>query len=163
MNKSPRYIHTKLTARIESLMPHPPHSPPSSPSLTPDSPSTPLTDDHDDYTLNSSSNTTGPGGRPSHSHMNSSTPIISKSRINLHIRDHDHERGLGSHNHSAKSSAVHGLNATLGLVIHGAADGIALGASSLSGRGSLGLVVFLAVLVHKGEWHLPSMLKSYLP
>jgi zinc transporter 9 len=49
------------------------------------------------------------------------------------------------------SSFAHGLNATLGLVIHGAADGIALGASSLSGNGSLGLVVFLAVLVHKGE------------
>jgi zinc transporter 9 len=66
------------------------------------------------------------------------------------MRDHDHDRERG-HHHSAKSSAVHGLNATLGLVIHGAADGIALGASSLSGRGSLGLVVFLAVLVHKGE------------
>ena len=49
------------------------------------------------------------------------------------------------------SSFAHGLNATLGLVIHGAADGIALGASSLSGNGSLGLVVFLAVLVHKGK------------
>ena len=48
-------------------------------------------------------------------------------------------------------SAIHGLNATLGLVIHGAADGIALGASSLSESGSLGFIVFLAVLVHKGE------------
>lgn len=47
-------------------------------------------------------------------------------------------------------AAAHGLSATLGLVIHGAADGIALGASSLSGRAELGLIVFLAVLVHKG-------------
>ncbi|ODN82337.1 hypothetical protein L198_07757 [Cryptococcus wingfieldii CBS 7118] len=52
---------------------------------------------------------------------------------------------------AATVSAVHGLNATLGLVIHGAADGIALGASSLaSSNSSLGLVVFLAVLIHKG-------------
>lgn len=62
----------------------------------------------------------------------------------MHIED-----GLDRESLSG-GSAVHGLNATLGLVIHGAADGIALGASSLSGRGSLGLVVFLAVLVHKG-------------
>lgn len=43
-----------------------------------------------------------------------------------------------------------GLSATLGLVIHGAADGIAIGASSLTGTAELGLVVFLAVLIHKG-------------
>ena len=48
------------------------------------------------------------------------------------------------------SEMVRGLNATLGLVIHGAADGIALGASSLTGKGNLGLIVFIAVLVHKG-------------
>lgn len=47
-------------------------------------------------------------------------------------------------------AAAHGLSATLGLVIHGAADGIALGASSLTGNAKLGMVVFLAVIVHKG-------------
>lgn len=71
----------------------------------------------------------------------------------MHIED-----GLDRESLSG-GSAVHGLNATLGLVIHGAADGIALGASSLSGRGSLGLVVFLAVLVHKGKR--PSTLPSH--
>lgn len=50
---------------------------------------------------------------------------------------------------------MEGLNATLGLVIHGAADGIALGASSRSGSGSLGLIVFMAVLVHKGASPIP--------
>ncbi|KAI5449755.1 hypothetical protein NCC49_004045 [Naganishia albida] len=50
----------------------------------------------------------------------------------------------------ASGRGVAGLNATLGLVIHAMADGIALGASSLSGSGGLGLVVFLAVIVHKG-------------
>ncbi|GMK59240.1 hypothetical protein CspeluHIS016_0702550 [Cutaneotrichosporon spelunceum] len=47
-------------------------------------------------------------------------------------------------------ATAHGMSATLGLVIHGLADGIALGASSLSDNSQLGLVVFLAVLVHKG-------------
>lgn len=50
----------------------------------------------------------------------------------------------------ASGRGVAGLNATLGLVIHAMADGVALGASSLSGSGGLGLVVFLAVIVHKG-------------
>lgn len=51
----------------------------------------------------------------------------------------------------ADHATAHGMSATLGLVIHGLADGIALGASSLSDNKQLGLVVFLAVLVHKGE------------
>lgn len=45
---------------------------------------------------------------------------------------------------------------TLGLVIHGLTDGLALGVSSLakdeSGAASkLSLIVFLAVIIHKGE------------
>lgn len=65
----------------------------------------------------------------------------------MHIRD----MKFGNRNNAKwAGSGLDGLNATLGLVIHGAADGIALGASSLSGRGSLGLIVFLAVLIHKG-------------
>ena len=88
-------------------------------------------------------------------HMDPNTPIIPKR---LHIRERDHESGG---KRSFKDSAVQGLNATLGLVIHGAADGIALGASSLSGRGSLGLIVFIAVLVHKGKSTPPS--SSSLP
>lgn len=70
----------------------------------------------------------------------------------MHVRDgsddvfhHDH-RG----DWAASGGSAAGLNAVLGMVIHGAADGIALGASSLSGKGNLGLIVFLAVLVHKG-------------
>lgn len=115
-------------------MPHPPESPPPSPPSTPDRPS--------GSASRSSSIESLEHSRPAPSHVNSSTPIIQKKR--MHIED-----GL-DRDGSSSGSAVHGLNATLGLVIHGAADGIALGASSLSGRGSLGLVVFLAVLVHKG-------------
>ncbi len=50
----------------------------------------------------------------------------------------------------ASGGGIAGLNATLGLVIHAMADGIALGSSSLSPSSGLGLVVFLAVIVHKG-------------
>ena len=84
--------------------------------------------------------------RPEYRHADSSTPIIPKR---LHIREAESPRKGGTGTTSV--NAIHGLNATLGLVIHGAADGIALGASSLSDNGSLSLIVFLAVLVHKGE------------
>lgn len=127
-------------------MPHPPHSPPSSTPSSPDMPDTPLNNDYDQDQEEERI-------RPLPHHMNSSTPIVPKR---LHIRDpvnrrsrpHTHQ-GQGQGN-KGKGSWAQGLNATLGLVIHGAADGIALGASSLSGKGSLGLVVFLAVLIHKG-------------
>jgi zinc transporter 9 len=77
--------------------------------------------------------------------MDSRTPIMSKR---LHVRElhEDLERS----SRQPPRVSMEGLNATLGLVIHGAADGIALGASSRSGSGSLGLIVFMAVLVHKG-------------
>jgi len=43
-----------------------------------------------------------------------------------------------------KSSAT-----TIGLVIHAAADGIALAASSFVSQASTGLIVFLALMIHK--------------
>jgi len=115
-------------------MPHPPETPPSSPLSSPDRPSL---DDSPSGSVHSQER------RPYPVHVNSSTPIVQKKR--MHMED-------GMESERQASSFAHGLNATLGLVIHGAADGIALGASSLSGNGSLGLVVFLAVLVHKGEF-----------
>jgi zinc transporter 9 len=45
---------------------------------------------------------------------------------------------------SPKSSAT-----TIGLVIHAAADGIALAASSFVSQASTGFVVFMALLIHK--------------
>ncbi|ORY35533.1 Zinc/iron permease [Naematelia encephala] len=125
-----------LMLLIESLTPHPPHSPPSSPSSTPPTIHTPLTAISPDRRSLES-------GRPSPHHLNSSSPMIPKR---MHVSDVDESGRKNPH----PQGGVQGLNATLGLVIHGAADGIALGASSLSGSGSLGLVVFLAVLVHKG-------------
>lgn len=47
------------------------------------------------------------------------------------------------------SHASRGASTTIGLVIHAAADGIALGASSSTADTNLGLVVFLAIMVHK--------------
>ena len=47
------------------------------------------------------------------------------------------------------SHTSRGASTTIGLVIHAAADGIALGASSSTTDTNLGLVVFLAIMVHK--------------
>lgn len=132
-------------------MPHPPETPLSSEPSTPDRAPSPLGHSHGSPSgsMDSTDRT-----RPYPVHVNSSTPIVQKKR--MHVED-----GLQGGQSSA-ASAVHGLNATLGLVIHGAADGIALGASSLSGRGSLGLVVFLAVLVHKGKSSHHSVLLQHM-
>ncbi len=47
-------------------------------------------------------------------------------------------------------SAQRSFSTTLGLVIHAAADGIALGASHSSGGStSLGFIIFLAIMIHK--------------
>ncbi|EIW68171.1 hypothetical protein TREMEDRAFT_71929 [Tremella mesenterica DSM 1558] len=123
-----------LMLLIESLTPHPPHSLPPSPSSSSDSLANPL------YT-EGSGRPSLESGRPPSVHMNSATAIVTRPK-RLHVDD--------GKDRATTQGGIHGLNATLGLVIHGAADGIALGASSLSERGSLGLIVFLAVMVHKG-------------
>lgn len=51
------------------------------------------------------------------------------------------------------SDVVHALPLTLGLAIHGLTDGMALGVSSMTANThtpDLSLIVFLALLVHKG-------------
>ncbi|KAJ3085331.1 hypothetical protein HK102_000106 [Quaeritorhiza haematococci] len=73
--------------------------------------------------------------------------------------------GQGSHSHHVSHIAVSDLrdtvllqhqhhhdkklSATIGLVVHAAADGIAMGAASASGRASLEIIVFLAIMLHK--------------
>lgn len=54
---------------------------------------------------------------------------------------------LGSFTPSPKQTRS--LATTLGLVIHAAADGIAMGASATASNLSVGLIIFLAILVHK--------------
>ncbi|KAL8830995.1 MAG: hypothetical protein Q9170_005480, partial [Blastenia crenularia] len=52
--------------------------------------------------------------------------------------------------HANQTPSQRSFSTTLGLVIHAAADGIALGASHSSGSStSLGLVIFLAIMIHK--------------
>jgi len=48
---------------------------------------------------------------------------------------------------SSKSKAT--WTATLGLVVHAAADGIALGAASATSRFNVELIVFMAIMLHK--------------
>lgn len=55
--------------------------------------------------------------------------------------------GSASPPHSASSLPKGTFSTTLGLVIHAAADGIALGASS--SQPSLSFIIFLAIMVHK--------------
>lgn len=102
--------------------------------------------------------TTDPTEIPAHLRMNSRTALFpSNHRTNINRWRHrdsntsDLEDRCQEAMGGASGRGVAGLNATLGLVIHAMADGVALGASSLSGSGGLGLVVFLAVIVHKGE------------
>lgn len=60
------------------------------------------------------------------------------------------EDGLESFEDPMDSQAVPQSSATtIGLVIHAAADGIALAASSFISRSSVGFIVFLALMIHK--------------
>ncbi|KAJ3072856.1 hypothetical protein HDU98_002779 [Podochytrium sp. JEL0797] len=79
--------------------------------------------------------------------------------------DHSHggaeEKGelIGSQPHAASSSssgmesiralASGSSSATIGLIVHAAADGIALGAALSSDASNLGFIVFLAIMLHK--------------
>ncbi|KAL8705262.1 MAG: hypothetical protein Q9201_001593 [Fulgogasparrea decipioides] len=52
--------------------------------------------------------------------------------------------------YNSHQTSKRSLSTTLGLVIHAAADGIALGASHSSGSStSLGFIIFLAIMIHK--------------
>ncbi len=51
--------------------------------------------------------------------------------------------------HVVSSRPARTLSTTIGLVIHAAADGIALGASSSTANMNLGFMVFLAIMFHK--------------
>ncbi|KAF2965824.1 hypothetical protein GQX73_g7734 [Xylaria multiplex] len=65
----------------------------------------------------------------------------------LSVNDEESEGFLGSLTPTPKQSRS--LATTTGLVIHAAADGIAMGASVSSPDKKLGLIVFIAIMVHK--------------
>lgn len=50
---------------------------------------------------------------------------------------------------SAGSGSAKGSSAFVGLVVHAAVDGVALGAAVAEGDASLGLLVFMAIMLHK--------------
>lgn len=46
------------------------------------------------------------------------------------------------------------MTATLGLVVHAAADGVALGAAATTSQADVELIVFVAIMLHKVNFHL---------
>lgn len=63
------------------------------------------------------------------------------------VDEEESEGFLGSLTPSPKQTRS--LATTTGLVIHAAADGIAMGASATTSNTSVGLIIFFAILVHK--------------
>lgn len=61
--------------------------------------------------------------------------------------DEESERFLGSESEGSQQSRS--VSTTTGLVIHAAADGIAMGASSSTSNARLGFIVFVAIMIHK--------------
>lgn len=103
-----------------------------------------------------------------HSHS-ISVPLVKTStsdvQFDVDLDELEREQGLGPSEERVGTSTQGDSNAavkqqrafplTIGLVMHGLADGLALGASALSDAGAesssdLSLVVFLALLIHKG-------------
>lgn len=76
------------------------------------------------------------GGSHGHSH-GGETPKAEAAKL-LESGEHEH-----SHSEAKASTA------TIGLVVHAAADGLALGAASASDHPSLQIIVFLAIMLHK--------------
>lgn len=79
------------------------------------------------------------------------TSYISLESLGLHrtsSRPDEPDVDSGVHHVGAHSSS-RPSSLTTGLVIHAAADGIALGASSTSSSGKLGFIVFVALMIHK--------------
>lgn len=100
----------------------------------------------------------------SHSHPHSELPTISvtspKSPLHFDIdleelaQGHDLRADAGNQTATVECESRRPERAyplTLGLVMHGLADGLALGVSALDNTGSdLSLVVFFALVIHKG-------------
>ncbi|PWY97406.1 Zinc/iron permease [Testicularia cyperi] len=82
-------------------------------------------------------------------HQDSSSPLLQRqgSHASLaHLRPHPRRSASSA---SIQTSFGQALTTIVGLLIHAAADGIAMGASSASGDQALTMVVFVAIMVHK--------------
>ena len=123
-----------------------------------------------------------------HSHSMDSSPIpLSKARIPDSMASVEFDAELGDMHHDTiplehrRVSSSPTLDAgtdnerafplLLGLVIHGSADGLALGVANLSNTltgtpNAISVVVFLALILHKGMHHsatLPVIMPKYFP
>jgi zinc transporter 9 len=68
----------------------------------------------------------------------------------LHVAPSAHHDSVSLETENAASSVISTKrSATLGLLVHAAADGIAMGAVSATHRSALELVIFFAILLHK--------------
>jgi solute carrier family 39 (zinc transporter), member 9 len=84
-----------------------------------------------------------------------SSDVSFDANIDLEILEREQNSSISRRRSDMTTSGpeVHALPMTLGLVVHGIADGMALGVSALdNGQAShnLSIIVFLALLVHKG-------------
>jgi solute carrier family 39 (zinc transporter), member 9 len=103
----------------------------------------------------------------SHTHTLPSISLNSSKPLDVHfdvdLGELERQEGVGHAGHMRTSDALsRGLEIdtrrperayplTVGLVMHGLADGLALGVSALSNTETdLSLVVFLALIIHKG-------------
>lgn len=78
------------------------------------------------------------GGSHGHSHGGEAGSPNAEVEKLMESGEHDH-----SHDQAKASTA------TIGLVVHAAADGLALGAAGASDHASLQIIVFLAIMLHK--------------
>lgn len=88
--------------------------------------------------------TTGPGVPGSISQDNIELPHLNNSSNPNRYYDHSRRTGVGIH--KVKNTKV---TPTLGLVIHAAADGIALGAAATTSHRDVEMIIFLAIMLHK--------------
>lgn len=78
------------------------------------------------------------------------TQHISMDNLDGNRNSTDEEQGfLGYFSLREAPKVARSMATTIGLVIHAAADGIAMGASSASSSMKLGFIIFIAIMIHK--------------
>ncbi|KAJ3108485.1 hypothetical protein HDU97_001192, partial [Phlyctochytrium planicorne] len=83
--------------------------------------------------------------------------LIDQCGPNIHSHDHSHHHvsvadlkdGLPPPVQGGSGGSQKRMAATIGLIVHAAADGIAMGAASASDQSSLEFIVFMAIMLHK--------------
>ncbi|KAI4204809.1 MAG: hypothetical protein LQ350_000875 [Teloschistes chrysophthalmus] len=83
---------------------------------------------------------------PHHPSSSSSSSTTNRTQNNIYSLS---DLSTTSPSHTTSPQNQNSFSTTLGLIIHAAADGIALGASHISTHTSLGFIIFLAIMIHK--------------